>query len=301
MARFCQRMAECWYQAMMQRVESLIPHSVVQQAVRAALAEDLGRAGDITSQATVPNGLMTQAHMVARSAGVLAGIDVARAAFLQIDSQLQVTLLANDGQTIGANTTLMTIRGAAQAILAAERVALNFVGHMSGIATQTQRFVAAIKPHATQVVCTRKTLPNLRVFQKYAIRCGGGFNHRFGLDDAILIKDNHIALAGGVIPALRAAKRAAGHLIKIEIEVDTLSQLDEVLAEGVDVVLLDNMSLEQLTLAVERTQGRAILEASGNMTLDRVAAVAATGVDIISVGALTHSVTNLDIGLDIEA
>lgn len=267
--------------------------------VSEALAEDLGRAGDITSQATVPVDAQTQAHLVAREAGVVAGVEVAREVFRQVDPTLIVKTYMTDGTTIAADTKLMTIEGSARAILAAERVALNFVGHLSGIATMTQRYVTAVKPHHTRIVCTRKTLPNLRALQKYAVRCGGGLNHRFGLDDAILIKDNHIALAHGVVAALKAAKSAAGHLVKIEIEVDTLEQLKAVLQEGVDVILLDNMSLEELAMAVKLTAGRAVLEASGNMSLERVAQVAATGVDIISVGALTHSVKNFDVGLDI--
>jgi nicotinate-nucleotide pyrophosphorylase (carboxylating) len=278
----------------------LLSHHI-EEVVSLALAEDLGRAGDITSMATVDAEAQCVAVMSIREAGVLAGLALAQAAFRQIDSTLMMHTELEDGRWCESNDIALTVTGSARSVLAAERVALNFMGHLSGIATLTRRFVEAVKPYSAHIVCTRKTTPNLRVFQKYAVRCGGGFNHRFGLDDAILIKDNHIAIAGGVTQALKAAKKAAGHLVKIEIEVDTLAQLDEALQEGVDVILLDNMSLDELAQAVRNCQGRAILEASGNMSLDRVNAVAATGVDLISVGALTHSVKNLDIGLDIKA
>jgi nicotinate-nucleotide pyrophosphorylase (carboxylating) len=208
---------------------------------------------------------------------------------------------ARDGARVEAGTPLITISGPARAILAAERTALNFVGHLSGIATATAEYMRRVAGTKARIVCTRKTAPGLRALEKYAVRCGGGFNHRFGLDDAILIKDNHIAVAGGIRAVLQRAKNAAGHLVKIEIEVDTIEQLQEVLAVGLaDAVLLDNMDIAQLRRAVALVAGRLVLEASGGITLDTVAAIAATGVDYISSGALTHSVTNLDIGLDIE-
>jgi nicotinate-nucleotide pyrophosphorylase (carboxylating) len=273
--------------------------SLLTQMVQMALAEDLGRRGDLTTEATVRAETTAHAQMVAREAGVVAGMALAREAFLALDPTLEVRCLVQDGDVVRASQPMLTVAGRASGILTAERVALNFVGHLSGVATLTAAFVEAIKPHPTQIVCTRKTIPGLRALQKYAVRCGGGFNHRFGLDDAILIKDNHIAIAGGIQRALLAAKSVAGHLVKIEIEVDTLAQLEEALREGVDIILLDNMSLEELQKAVQINAGRALLEASGNMSLERVNVVAATGVNVISVGALTHSVKNLDIGLDI--
>ena len=272
----------------------------IHEAVQRAFAEDLGRRGDLTTEATVGAKAQASASMVARERGVVAGLQLAEAAFCALDPTVHLEKLVEDGQSVVAGQPLCTVQGSARTILTAERVALNFVGHLSGIASLTAAYVAAVKPHPTQIVCTRKTLPGLRSLQKYAVRCGGGFNHRFGLDDAILIKDNHIAIAGGIRQALQAAKKAAGHLVKIEIEVDTLTQLEEVLDEGVDVILLDNMSIPDLAAAVTMTRGRALLEASGNMHLDRVHEVAATGVQLISVGALTHSVKNLDIGLDIN-
>jgi len=272
----------------------------IHEAVQRAFAEDLGRRGDLTTEATVGAKAQASASMVARERGVVAGLQLAEAAFGALDPTVHLEKLVEDGQSVVAGQPLCTVQGSARTILTAERVALNFVGHLSGIASLTAAYVAAVKPHPTQIVCTRKTLPGLRSLQKYAVRCGGGFNHRFGLDDAILIKDNHIAIAGGIRQALQAAKKAAGHLVKIEIEVDTLTQLEEVLDEGVDVILLDNMSIPDLAAAVTMTRGRALLEASGNMHLDRVHEVAATGVQLISVGALTHSVKNLDIGLDIN-
>jgi nicotinate-nucleotide pyrophosphorylase (carboxylating) len=270
-------------------------------AVMRALAEDLGRAGDVTSIATVPEGTKAQAKLVARRPGVLAGLPLVESALRALDIEIEITPYTRDGDKVSAKDTLLTINGDARAILAAERVALNFIGHLSGIATAAASFVKLIAHTKARVCCTRKTTPGLRALEKYAVRCGGGFNHRFGLDDAILIKDNHIAIAGGISAVLRRAKAVAGHLVKIEIEVDTLDQLHEVLsAGGADVALLDNMEPAILRQAVKMVAGRLVLEASGGITLETAAAVAETGVDYLSSGAITHSAPNLDVGLDIE-
>jgi len=273
---------------------------LVEDAVRAALLEDLGRAGDITTNATIPAMKQARAVIAARQPGIVAGLDLAKAAFRLLDPALSFETRIADGAAITPGAILATIEGPARALLSAERVALNFLGRLSGVATLTSRYVAAVAHTKVRIVCTRKTTPGLRTFEKYAVLCGGGFNHRFGLDDAILIKDNHIAVAGGIIPALRAVKAAIGHLVKIEIEVDTLDQLDEVLTEGADVVLLDNMTPARLREAVARVKGRLLTEASGGVTLETVAAIAESGVDMISVGALTHSAQVLDVGLDIQ-
>jgi nicotinate-nucleotide pyrophosphorylase (carboxylating) len=272
---------------------------LVTRAVEEALLEDLGRAGDITTYATIPEGATARAVMAARGPGVVAGIDLALAAFRALDPALDVTVHLRDGAPIVRDDTILTVEGNARAILTAERVALNFTGRLCGIASLTALYAAKVAGTRAHVCCTRKTTPGLRVFEKYAVRCGGGMNHRFGLDDAVLIKDNHIAVAGGVAPALAGAKATVGHLVKIEIEVDTLDQLDEVLAAGADAVLLDNMTPDMLAEAVRRIDGRMVAEASGGVTLDTVAAIAASGVDMISVGALTHSAPVLDLGLDI--
>ncbi len=277
-----------------------LPRLLYEPIVRAALVEDLGLGGDITSVATVRAGLRATATLRARSPGVLAGLDIACEAFRLLDPDARIDAAARDGAKLAAGTPIAKIACDARALLGAERTALNLLSHLSGIATATARYVAAAGGRAA--ICeTRKTLPGLRALQKYAVRAGGGANHRLRLDDAILIKDNHVALAGGVAAALDGAFARAGHLVKIEIEVDTLQQLDEVLAHprGADTILLDNFTTEALIEAVRRTHGRALLEASGGITLETVAAVAATGVDVISIGALTHSVVALDIGLDI--
>ena len=273
---------------------------LVEEAVRAALLEDLGRAGDITTNGTIPAMKQARAVIAARQPGIVAGLDLAKAAFRLLDPALSFETRIADGAAVTSGAILATIEGPARALLSAERVALNFLGRLSGVATLTSRYVAAVAHTKVRIVCTRKTTPGLRTFEKYAVLCGGGFNHRFGLDDAILIKDNHIAVAGGIIPALRAVKAAIGHLVKIEIEVDTLDQLDEVLTEGADVVLLDNMTPARLREAVARVKGRLLTEASGGVTLETVAAIAESGVDMISVGALTHSAQVLDVGLDIQ-
>jgi len=277
-----------------------LPRVIYEPVLRAALAEDFGLGGDITSEATIPAGAHARASLVARVPGTLAGLEIALAAFTLLDPSSTFANERRDGDEIAAKTTLATIACDARALLGAERTALNFLSHLCGVATETARYVAAVRGTHARICETRKTLPGLRALEKYAVRAGGGSNHRFRLDDAILIKDNHIALAGGIAVALAGSRARAGHLVRIEIEVDTLSQLDEVLAcGGADAILLDNFALDDVREAVRRTDGRATLEVSGGVSLSTVAAIAATGVDIISVGALTHSVTALDIGLDI--
>ncbi len=281
---------------------SPLPQNLVTEAVSRALAEDLGLAGDITSQATIPAGKTARLAMVSRKPGVIAGLALAVEAFRQVDPALVVTLHKRDGDPLSPGETVLTASGNARAILAGERTALNFVGRMSGIATLTAEYVRRVEGTKASIVCTRKTTPGLRAFEKQAVLAGGGRNHRFGLFDAVLIKDNHVAVAGGIVPALRAAKAHAGHLVKIEIEVDSLDQLDEVIAEGADVVLLDNMGPAMLAEAVARVKAKRpmlLTEASGGVNLDTVAAIAKAGVDLISVGALTHSAPVLDLGLDI--
>jgi len=275
------------------------PTLLFEPQVVAALAEDLGRAGDITSQLTIAAQTLTVARMVARKPGRLAGLICAEAAFRLVDPALKFDAATPDGSEIAAGTVLASISGSARSILTAERVALNFLGPLSGTATATAALVRAVEGTRARIVCTRKTLPGLRTLQKYAVRCGGGFNHRFGLDDAAMIKDNHVQAAGGIAPAIEKLRAGLGHMVRIELEVDTLAQLEEALRLGVDTMLLDNMSLEDLRRAVAMTKGRAVLEASGNVTLASVRAIAETGVDYISSGAITHSAPNLDIGLDL--
>jgi nicotinate-nucleotide pyrophosphorylase (carboxylating) len=272
----------------------------IDEAVTRALAEDLGRAGDVTSIATIPDGTPGQGRVVARKAGVIAGLPLVEAAYRKLAPDVDITAHARDGAAVEAGTTMLNVAGSARALLAGERVALNFLGHLSGVATATAAFVRRIGNRRTRVTCTRKTTPGLRALEKYAVRCGGGFNHRFGLDDAMLIKDNHIAVAGGIRAVLERARAVAGHLVKIEIEVDSLDQLREVLdAGGADVVLLDNMDVAALRQAVALVGGRLVTEASGGITLDTIAAVAETGVDYASSGSITHSAPNLDVALDI--
>jgi nicotinate-nucleotide pyrophosphorylase (carboxylating) len=275
---------------------------IYEELVRSALAEDFGLGGDITTDAVVPPDRVATAALVARQPGVVAGLDAALFAFRYLDPDARIAVFALDGTHVDAGQTIATIVAKAHAVLGAERTALNLLSHLSGIASATALYVAACGDARCTIVETRKTLPGLRALEKYAVRAGGGANHRLRLDDAILIKDNHIAIAGGIDAVLTAARERARHLVKIEIEVDSLAQLDEVLAHParVDCVLLDNFPVPELREAVRRTGGRAMLEASGGITLDTVAAVAATGVDVISVGALTHSVVALDIGLDID-
>lgn len=268
--------------------------------VHTALAEDLGAAGDITSDSIIPDTTMVRVTLASRQAGCLAGIDIAEAVFKQVDARLQVEKFCKDGTALCPGDAIAIISGPARAALTAERTALNFLGHLSGIASATARMVAATGGHKARICCTRKTIPGMRALQKYAVRAGGGSNHRFGLDDAVLIKDNHIGVAGGVRTAIARARAHAEHMVKIEVEVDTLAQLEEALLEKPDIILLDNMSNDMLRDAVRINNGRAILEASGNVNLDTVAGIAATGVDLISVGALTHSSACLDLGLDFD-
>jgi len=274
---------------------------LIEQAVKAGLREDLGRAGDITTEAVIPADRRTVCMMVARDAGVIAGLDFARMAFHLIDPSIKFEVRIADAGRVQPGDVIAVIAGPARGIVTAERVALNFLGPLSGIATATRGIADAIAHTKARITCTRKTTPGLRFAQKYAVRCGGGANHRFGLDDAILIKDNHIAIAGGIVPALQAAKRHAGHLVKIEIEVESLAELRDALAEGVDAVLLDNMSLDMLREAVGIINNKAIAEASGRINPGTAAAIAETGVDLLSAGWLTHSSKILDIGLDFES
>jgi nicotinate-nucleotide pyrophosphorylase (carboxylating) len=274
------------------------PDLLVDPVVRAALMEDLGRAGDITAAACVPPGIRMDARFAARKAGRIAGLDCARLAIAALDPTARFEVLIGDGQDAAAGAVLAQVQADARALLSAERVALNLLGRLSGVATLTAQYVKAVEGTQARITCTRKTTPGLRALEKYAVRCGGGINHRYGLDDAILIKDNHIAACGGIGAALQRAKAAAGHLVKIEIEVDTLAQLDEALPYAPDVIMLDNFSLDDLRIAVSRAKRKVVLEASGGVTLETVRAIAQTGVDVISSGALTHSAPVLDIGLD---
>jgi nicotinate-nucleotide pyrophosphorylase (carboxylating) len=281
--------------------EAFLSPLAIGEAVSRALDEDLGRAGDVTSIATIPENTPARALMIARQAGVIAGLPLAVAVFQTLSPDIAIEAHVRDGAKVERGTKLATISGPARAVLSGERTALNFVGRLSGVATLTADHVSRTAGTHLRICCTRKTTPGLRALEKYAVRCGGGFNHRFGLDDAILIKDNHIAVAGGVRPVLERARGHAGHLVKVEIEVDTLDQLREVLDTSLaDVVLLDNMNNATLREAVKLAQGRVVLEASGGVTLDSIAGIAATGVDYVSSGALTHSAPNFDVALDVE-
>jgi nicotinate-nucleotide pyrophosphorylase (carboxylating) len=271
---------------------------MIEPVVRAALLEDLGRAGDITTDAIVPAQARAETALVARQAGVVAGLDVAALAFELVDPAIEIRVERPDGTRLEPGDLVATIEGPARGMLTAERVALNFLGHLSGVASATATLVQAVNGHKARICCTRKTMPGLRALQKHAVRVGGGANHRFGLDDGVLIKDNHVAAAGGVRPAIAAARSSVGHLVKIEVEVDSLEQLEQALAVGVDAVLLDNMAPETLREAVRMIDGRAIAEASGRITPATAPAIAASGVDLISAGWLTHSASVLDIGLD---
>lgn len=271
---------------------------MLEPLVRETLLEDLGRAGDLTSNLIIPASATARLKLAAREAGVLAGMDLARLAFALMDERITFTPKLTDGVRLQPGDEIAIVEGPARAILSGERTALNFLGHLSGVATATARIADAIRPYGTRVTCTRKTLPGLRMVQKYAVRVGGGSNHRYGLDDAVLIKDNHVAVAGGIRAAVERARAAAGHMVAIELEVDTLDQLREGLEAGVSIVLLDNMSPDMLREAVRLVDGRAVTEASGRVTPDTAVATAQTGVDYIAVGAITHSVAVLDIGLD---
>ena len=281
----------------MREITSL-PTLLVEPIVRAALVEDLGRAGDITTAAVVPKEARFSGAMVARRPGTIAGTEAARIAFDLVDPTLDVSILQPDGSVVEPGQPVMHIKGPAQSVVTAERTALNFISHLSGIATVTAELVAGVGNNKARITCTRKTTPNLRALEKHAVRAGGGVSHRFGLDDGILIKDNHVALAGGIRPAIQSAKAGLGHMVKIEVEVDTLEQLDEALSEGVDAILLDNMDPDLLRQAVATIDGRAMSEASGRITSEQVPAIAASGVDIISAGWITHSAPALDLGLD---
>jgi len=274
------------------------PDLLIEPIVHASLAEDLGRAGDLTAQACIDADARLTATFGARKPGVIAGLACARLAILALDPDASFETLVRDGDTIEPGAFLASVEANARALLSAERTALNLLGRLSGIATLTSAYVDAVVGTNASITDTRKTTPGLRVLEKYAVRCGGAVNHRFGLDDAILIKDNHVAACGGVRPAIERARAFAGHLVKVECEVDGLDQFDEALAAGPDVIMLDNFSLEDLRTAVARNAGRLVLEASGGVNLDTVRAIAETGVDVISVGALTHSAAVLDIGLD---
>ncbi|HXC56454.1 MAG TPA: carboxylating nicotinate-nucleotide diphosphorylase [Rhizomicrobium sp.] len=277
------------------------PHALlVEPIVRRALEEDLGRAGDITSELTVAPQTQAKAKLMARKAGTIAGLIAAESAFRLVDPALSFDLRAPDSSIVEAGAVLAIVAGSARSLLSAERVALNFAGHLSGVATATRALVDAVAGTGARIVCTRKTTPGLRILEKYAVRCGGGFNHRFGLDDAVLIKDNHLVAAGGIAPAIARVRAGLGHMAKIELEVDTLAQLEEALGLGIDTILLDNMAPQILRQAVALTKGRATLEASGNVTLATVRAIAESGVDYISSGGITHSAPNLDLGLDFE-
>jgi nicotinate-nucleotide pyrophosphorylase (carboxylating) len=269
------------------------------EVVRRALLEDLGRAGDVTSDAIVPAGRRARASVVAREAGRVAGLDPALHAFRLLDPACRLEVRRPDGSDVVRDDAIAVVEADARSLLAAERTALNLLGHLSGVATATRGVVACLEGLPTRVACTRKTTPGLRALEKHAVRAGGGSSHRYGLDDAVLVKDNHVALAGGVAGALARVRASVSHLVKIEVEVDTLAQLDEALAAGVDAVLLDNMDLATLREAVRRAKGRALTEASGGIRPDRVREVAETGVDLVSLGWLTHSAPSLDVALDV--
>ena len=279
-------------------IEHSFPGHLVQDAIEEALVEDLGRAGDITSNAVIAPDETMSASICARENGVIAGLPLAIAALKTVDPSIRLGKKVSDGTKVRTGDVLLMIEGKSRSVLAAERVALNYLGHLSGIASLTRQFAEKVEGTGAAICCTRKTLPGLRAFQKYAVRAGGGQNHRFGLDDAVLIKDNHIASAGGIKNVLDKVKKHMGHMVRVEIEVDTLEQLHEVMEYKIDAVLLDNMSLKILQKAVSIIDGRAIAEASGGISLDTIRTIAETGVDLISVGALTHSAKVLDLGLD---
>jgi nicotinate-nucleotide pyrophosphorylase (carboxylating) len=275
------------------------PHALlIEPLVRLALVEDLGRAGDITTDTIIPADQWARAVIAAREPGVISGLIAADLTFRLTDPAIRLAPRAPDGTEVARSDIIAELEGPARAILTAERVALNFMGHLSGVATATHHLVAAVAGTHARIICTRKTTPGLRVLEKYAVRCGGGLNHRFGLDDAVLVKDNHIAAAGGIEPAVKALRGRLGPMVKIEVEVDTLDQLEIALGLGIDAMLLDNMAPDIMKRAVAMTRGRAKLEASGGVTLERVRAIAESGVDYISSGAITHSARSLDLGLD---
>lgn len=277
-------------------------HSLAyEHQIREALREDLGRAGDLTTDAIVPPGSRTKAVLVSRGAGCIAGLDLALATFRLLDPEIGCSAEIEDGQEVAENTVLADLNGYARALLSAERTALNFLGHLSGVATATRQLVRALEGTSTHVACTRKTTPGLRILEKYAVRVGGGHNHRFGLDDAVLIKDNHLAIAGDVKTAVARVRQSVGHMVRIEVEVESLEQLDEAVSEGVDAVLLDNMTPEEVQKAVRRVGGQLTTEVSGKVTPETISAYAHTGVDLISLGWITHSAPVLDVALDIRS
>ncbi len=276
-----------------------LPELVYEELVRTALREDLGRAGDLTTDAVVPRDAVADGRILARRAGRVAGSDVAAAAFRILDPTLSVEVVTSDGADVGAGGEILRVRGPARSVVTAERTALNLLGRLTGIATLTRAFVSAVEGTGARIVCTRKTTPGLRALEKHAVRCGGGVNHRFGLDDGVLIKDNHVALAGGVRAAVERARERVGHMVRVELEVDTLGQLEEALVLGVDAVLLDNMDEPTLRQAVAMVGGRCLTEASGGITLESARSIASTGVDLLSVGALTHSAPSLDVSLEV--
>ncbi len=278
-----------------------IPRWLLEELVRRALEEDLGQAGDLTSEAVVPPELDATGVIVARASGCLCGVETAAAAFRAVDETVEFEAKRGDGDDIAGGEEIARVHGRARSLLAAERTALNFLSHLSGIATATRELVRRIEGSRARVTCTRKTTPGLRALEKYAVRIGGGRNHRFGLDDSILVKDNHLTVAGGVGAAVQKARAAAGHTMKVEVEVEDLAQLEEALAAGADIVLLDNMPVAELTEAVARCRGRALTKAAGGVDAETIAAVAATGVDLISVGWITHSAPALDLALDLES
>ncbi len=284
----------------MERNIAPMPALLIEPTVRAALLEDLGRAGDLTTDTIVPADATARGALAARRPGIVAGLDVARMAFHLLDPATTIEIFRGDGSAIDAGEAIATVSGKARALLSAERVALNFLCHLSGVATATRALVDAVVGYPARICCTRKTTPGLRALEKYAVRVGGGVNHRFGLDDGVLLKDNHIAVAGGIRAAVERARGALGHMVRIEVEVDGLAQIDEALAARADAILLDNMTPEQMRDAVGIIDHRAVVEASGRITQETARAIAAAGVDMISSGAITHSAPILDVGLDFE-
>ncbi len=277
------------------------PDTEVSSVIERALAEDLGRGGDLTSNAIIEPTAMGTAEIIARSAGTIAGLEIAARVFERVDPGLRIESLVVDGDRVGPGTVLARVTGPMRGLLTAERTALNLLGHLSGVATQVTAVVDATTGTGVRIADTRKTTPGLRALEKYAVRCGGGVNHRFGLDDAVMIKDNHIAATGSITTAIETARRAVGHVVAIEVEVDRLDQLEEAIHAGAEIVLLDNMSPDDLRTAVQVTAGQCVLEASGGLTPETVRTVADTGIDVISMGWLTHSAPSLDVALDIES
>jgi len=278
-----------------------LPRGMYEDTVRAALAEDLGSAGDLTSDAAIPEDASAVAEIVARKPGCIAGIDVALCAFDLMDPAAKIERVVADGTEVGAGTVLACIEGKARAVLGAERTALNFLGRLCGIATAARAAVDALAGTDAQIACTRKTTPGLRHLEKYAVRMGGGRNHRFGLYDAVLIKDNHLMAGGGIAKTVARVRAHVGHLVKVQVEVDTLEQLRALLETEADAVLLDNMTPDRLAEAVALVDGRLTTEASGGITPDNLKEIAASGVDVISLGWLTHSAPALDVGLDFRS